>query len=120
VFLSTVYALWTARNKQQAWVWTLLTCILFTGASLNIIRTQLGLKWAFVDYRNFPGGPGAFFPLQGSLLPPSTRYGDASAVIVTWTSDAILVSGAVCLHTFSGRGSCRSGAATLYGAGNSQ
>jgi hypothetical protein len=66
-------------------------CMLFTFASLNIIRTQIGLKLAFVDYRNFPGGPGAFFPASNSLLPASAGCGDAADVVVTWAADAILV-----------------------------
>jgi hypothetical protein len=47
------------------------------------------MQWAYIDNRNFPGGPFAFLGAHGNTV--NDTFGNVAGVMVTWTSDALLL-----------------------------
>jgi hypothetical protein len=90
VYFFTLHSIWTANLKRHAWLSTVAATVLFAGASLNIIGNAMSMQWAFIDYRNYPGGPAAFIMEVGGFIWP-INIANIGGVVVTWTGDAILV-----------------------------
>jgi hypothetical protein len=70
-------------------LFTVFSTWLFLFASLNLVGNALGMQWAYIDNRNFPGGPFAFLGAHGNTV--NDTFGNVAGVMVTWTSDALLV-----------------------------
>lgn len=69
--------------------------------TLNFILGSIGnaanIKFnemVFIDDRDFPGGPNAFFTQQNSVTINVLAY--AVYIVNTWTQDGLLVSGVIC------------------------
>jgi hypothetical protein len=72
------------------WMWAIYVCALAIlgtiGGSINLLL----MERAYVDNRNFPGGPLAYLSTYFSI--PSTVTGFVSFVLATWLQDGYLVS----------------------------
>jgi len=89
VYFSTMYNVWMARQRRHKWLFSAFSTWLFIFASLNIIGNGIGSQWAYIDNRNFPGGPMAFLAAHGNTV--NDVFGNVAGVMVTWTSDALLL-----------------------------
>jgi hypothetical protein len=96
VYLSTMHAIWTSPVKRHLWLSTIFTTGIFAFSTLFLVWDVTAIQYAFVEYRNFPGGPAAFYPIMASLEGSRYDFGNFSAVIISWSSDAMLVSGIIC------------------------
>lgn len=84
------------RRKHPRVSWTMIAYI-----TLNFILGSIGnaanIKFnemVFIDDRDFPGGPNAFFTQQNSVTINVLAY--AVYIVNTWTQDGLLVSGVIC------------------------
>jgi hypothetical protein len=89
VYFFTLHSIWTANLKRHAWLSTVAATVLFAGASLNIIGNAMSMQWAFIDYRNYPGGP-AWFILDVETIWP-INIANMGVVVVSCTGDFIMV-----------------------------
>ena len=91
IFLQCGHLLWTRRNiarySYQLIAYITTTFILGT---ISIISLSISNQFAFIDYRNIPGGPAAFI-----VQDPSTHDGlvvSWNSVIGDWVTGGLLVS----------------------------
>lgn len=78
------------RKNRRSWFLLGYLCATFTAATgalgINVKYNQM----AFIDNRNYPGGPTAFTVADyGSLIP---LIGNSLTIAVTWLTDGLLVS----------------------------
>jgi hypothetical protein len=90
VYFFTLHSIWTANLKRHAWLSTVAATVLFGGSSLNIIGNAMSMQWAFIDYRNYPGGPAAFIMDFGGLIWPMI-IANIGQTLVSCAGDFIMV-----------------------------
>jgi hypothetical protein len=95
VYFMTVRAIWTSSSPRlRACLLTSFVSSLFVCGTLFVAKENLMLKWAFIDYRNFQGGPGALLPILGDVEPRSFDFANPVALTITALADAMLVRNA--------------------------
>jgi hypothetical protein len=87
----TIYASVTAKRNVGQRVAMICSTALFLLASLNFVTDAVSAQYAWIDYRNFPGGPAMFFATNQGIASLNT-LGNVAGVAVSWLADAILVS----------------------------
>ena len=65
-----------------------ISCVFILGSIGNAVQMRL-LQLAYVDDRNYPGGPGAFEELNGSIR--VNVVGTAAYCVNAWFADGLLV-----------------------------
>ena len=84
-------AWWQGRRvapKSAAAMITYVCCIFILGSIGNAAQMHL-TEQAFVDNPNYPGGPGNYAILDGSVLSNVVTYG--AYLVNAWFSDGLLV-----------------------------
>lgn len=76
-------------TKRRFWRWMPLIIVLFSMATVNISMNIHFNEMAWIDDRNYPGGPLAFLLEQQASHFNTT--GNASAFVATFLADRILV-----------------------------
>ncbi|KAI0030173.1 hypothetical protein K488DRAFT_54802 [Vararia minispora EC-137] len=92
IAIVTMHALWILRDSQPKFAYILLTYV-FVIFSLGTIGNAGNLKWAelaFVENREYPGGPNAYFIHQKSSLVVNQMCSSAY-VVVTWMQDGFIL-----------------------------
>jgi hypothetical protein len=77
------------RRGWKLWLQAVLISLLFVNAGLNFVGNAISNQWAWIDYRNFPGGPPAFQMQEENVWPADLA--NISGVFVSFIADAILV-----------------------------
>jgi hypothetical protein len=87
---------WSSRTRTR------FSVILLTYTALIFVLTTFFMgslarftEMAFIENRNFPGGPSAYEEQMFSV--PASELGNVSFVVANWLSDAMIVSRAECL-----------------------
>ncbi|GJE95612.1 hypothetical protein PsYK624_117980 [Phanerochaete sordida] len=91
LFIMCFSAWWSARSHSPKTAYIMLafiSCIFILGTIGNGTQMKL-LQVAYVDERNFPGGPGAFETLEGSIQ--VSVIGTAAYSVAAWFSDGLLL-----------------------------
>ena len=89
VFFMTAYYL-IKENKRGNWRWLGFIFVLFGLGTLNICFNLHFNQMAWVDKRNFPGGPLAFLLTQQNV--PINIAGNAISAVIPFLADGLLVS----------------------------
>jgi hypothetical protein len=76
---------------MRAWFWTIFATSLFICGTLFMAKEYLQVQWAFVTYRNYPNGPGAFLMYVGDIEPRPFDFANPVALTITALSDGMLV-----------------------------
>lgn len=77
-------------RKKSGRLWLVFICCVFFMATINICCSINFNERAWIDDRNFPGGPLAFFSERQSL--PVNVASIATSVITLFLADSLLVS----------------------------
>lgn len=78
------------RNKTRVdWIFLAYICTLFILSNIGTAATIKFTSMSFIDYRDYPGGPAAFFIDQGFL--PVSYMLNVAFVINIWLQDALIV-----------------------------
>ena len=90
IFLQCFYLLWTRRNNTQ-YSYRFLAFVIATFAlgTISVISLSIVNQFAFIDYRNIPGGPTAFAAQDSSTPVLVVTW---SSVIGMWLTGGLLVS----------------------------
>ncbi|KAI0781629.1 hypothetical protein BC629DRAFT_572459 [Irpex lacteus] len=91
-----VLALWCIRNRRSCTTATrtaflLFICVLFIMASITYASVSQLTQLAFVDNRDFEGGPSAYEKAQETITLPVSMMGNACFVAIIWFCDGLLV-----------------------------
>ncbi|KAF4615834.1 hypothetical protein D9613_012372 [Agrocybe pediades] len=91
---ATIFAICTyyvVKAKKISWPVQIYITLLFilssANTAINIHNTQL----AWIDERNYPGGPGLFIGTANVLIVKGDAAGDAAANIITFMVDSLLI-----------------------------
>ncbi|KAF8959147.1 hypothetical protein BDZ97DRAFT_1667601 [Flammula alnicola] len=84
-----LYRSMNANNKREKWFWIGVVFLLLVCATVFSVGGEKINEYAFIDYRNFPGGPSAFEVAFFDL--PVNAAADVFWVIALWTCDGILL-----------------------------
>ncbi|KAF7328676.1 hypothetical protein MSAN_02469200 [Mycena sanguinolenta] len=90
LFFQCVHALYTGRKAQpHNWQWLLFVFILFALGNIGNATSIFYVQKTFIDDRNYPGGPGAYFFEQ------STQWAavlcNSVYIVNTWFQDGLLL-----------------------------
>jgi hypothetical protein len=85
--LATYYGL---RQNKISWRWILFNTTLFVFGTVNLATSIHFNETAWIDERNYPGGPYAFLVEQQSR--PVQTVGNAASVITSTMAEGLLVS----------------------------
>lgn len=92
LFFLCFWLLWKERYKTpKTYFFLAYISFAFTLGTYAVAISSLMTQYAFIDYRNYPGGPSAFAARQFSF--GIETVGEFSSTIGNWCVDAILVSG---------------------------
>lgn len=89
LFIWCFHLLYFRKRTRVDYIYLIYICALFI---LCNIGNATGLKFAamaFIDYRNYPGGPAAFYIDQGFL--PISRATNITFFLGNWLQDGLLV-----------------------------
>lgn len=84
-------AWWSGRKtnpKRAYFMLAYITCVFIVGSIGNGEQMRV-LQLAFIDDRNYPGGPGAFEEFDGSITP--NVIGTAAYCVNAWFADGLMV-----------------------------
>jgi hypothetical protein len=87
------HALWGLRQRQPKFAYILLVYV-FVIFALGTIGNAANIKWSelgFIENREFPGGPNAFFVAEESVTMVNLLCLGAY-IVATWMQDGFLVS----------------------------
>ncbi|KAI0028701.1 hypothetical protein K488DRAFT_57979 [Vararia minispora EC-137] len=87
-----VHSLLTLRARQPRFAYALLAYV-FVIYSLGLIGNSANMKWVelcFIENRDYPGGPIAYFNEQGSFVMPNLLSLGAY-IVATWMQDGFLL-----------------------------
>ncbi|KAL7283431.1 hypothetical protein ACG7TL_002861 [Trametes sanguinea] len=87
VFTLTIYYLLRARRRH--WLASLFVLVLFSMGTVNIVCNINFNELAWIDDRNYPGGPLAFMQEQQAL--PVDTVGNSAAIIASSLADGFLL-----------------------------
>ena len=92
-------ALWKLRRRQPRVSYSLLAyiCVIFILGTLGNAGNMKLSELAFVDNRDYPGGPNAYLLEQSSLIKINLMC-YAAYIMATWMQDGFLVSSFVTVH----------------------
>lgn len=88
VFFICVYYLVTER-KKNCWKWLAYIAVLFSMATVNICLNMHFSEMAWIDDRDYPGGPLAFLLEQQS--DSMNTVGNSVSFVATFLADGLLV-----------------------------
>ncbi|KAF7966356.1 hypothetical protein HWV62_38957 [Athelia sp. TMB] len=91
MFLQCCILLGTQKARERgrySWALAVYILVMFSLGTIFVGVTLHGLQQGLIDYRNFPGGPVAFWSAQYAL--PLTVLANACATISSWLADALL------------------------------
>jgi hypothetical protein len=91
VYSLAMFAALTAKRRVMPRLTALLSTALFLLATCNFVANAYGAKLAWIDYRNYPGGPSQFLQTNQGITSVD-NLGNVAGVGVSWIADAILVS----------------------------
>lgn len=80
----------TRQNLKQSITLLAYICIIFILSTIHAQDTVKNTELAFIDNRNFPGGPSAFENVMRRI--PASRLGTVADVLQGYICDGILVS----------------------------
>jgi len=92
IFLQCCILLATQKTRDRgkySWVLAAYVFFMFSLGTIFVGCMLHGLQQGLIDYRNFPGGPIAFWSARYAL--PLTVTANASATISSWMADALLL-----------------------------
>ncbi|KAF9524169.1 hypothetical protein CPB83DRAFT_798319 [Crepidotus variabilis] len=84
-----VYYLFKEKNWERNWRWLAFVLILFGCGTTNISMNMRFNQYAWIDYRQYPGGPLMFLLQQQSAA--IQVGGNAVAIIIGFFTDALLI-----------------------------
>ena len=93
LFLMCFYLLYqqtTRQNVRNQLSTLLFCCVIFILGTLFMGSLAKYTQLAFIDNRNFPGGPSAYENAMFSI--PIDEIGNVSFVLANWLCDAVIVS----------------------------
>ncbi|KAF8960225.1 hypothetical protein BDZ97DRAFT_1834589 [Flammula alnicola] len=88
VFFTCAYYLLHEKNKNN-WRWLIFIFVLFSLATCNLAFNVHFNELAWIDDRNYPGGPLMFILEQQTL--PFNIAGNAVTIVITFMADALLI-----------------------------
>ncbi|GBE89273.1 hypothetical protein SCP_1502810 [Sparassis crispa] len=88
VYFACVYYL-ILEKKKNNWKWLAFVTMLFVLASINICINMHFSELAWIDDRNYPGGPLAFLMQQQAL--PINTLGNSATLVSTFLADGSLL-----------------------------
>jgi hypothetical protein len=77
------------RGRVYSWLQGLLVTALFGNATLYFVGATLNDQWAWIDYRNYPGGPVGFIEEVDNIWP--SIMSNIALVLITFIADGVLV-----------------------------
>ncbi|KIJ44347.1 hypothetical protein M422DRAFT_30489 [Sphaerobolus stellatus SS14] len=86
-FMTTYYLI--IERKRSNWKWLLFVFLLFSLGTLNIVFNMHFNEQAWIDDRNYPGGPLAYLLEQQSV--PIQTAGNAESILISFMADALLI-----------------------------
>jgi hypothetical protein len=89
----TIYSLATYYGFQQkkvAWGWLVFNSILLVMGTVNLATSMHFNESAWIDERNYPGGPYAFLIEQQNR--PVQTVGNSASVVASTMAEGLLVS----------------------------
>ena len=92
-------------------MWLLYVVVLFCLGTYNLVGNAYFNELAWIDDRNYPGGPLAFILDQESL--PIENAGNAVGILITFFTDGLLVSFRLYSANLTGRADCKAALAML-------
>lgn len=93
LFMMTFWLLWKKKSgtpAMQKYALLVFISVLFILGTLFMASDAQFTQLAFIDDRNFPGGPGAYSEVEFTI--PIDELGNVCAMISTWLCDGLLVS----------------------------
>ncbi|KAF7328660.1 hypothetical protein MSAN_02467600 [Mycena sanguinolenta] len=89
LFIQCVHALFGRKFSRHSWAMLIFVCILFILGNIGNATSIFYAQKTFIDDRNYPGGPGAFFFEQSTQW--SAVLCNSVYIVNTWFQDGLLL-----------------------------